>query len=239
MPQYGFFFDESRCTVCHTCEVACREVRHLPEVGVKWMRVYEWETGRFPDLRVRRAALACLHCADPPCLSACPQGAIVKESRYGAVLLDSQRCGSCDRECVDACPWGSPQFAGDAAGSPMTKCDLCLGRLEQGERPVCVQACPMRALDFDDMVNLHARYGDQGSIHGVPDGVEHGPSWVVKEAQAKTARLPYPIEEALALLGVPDYPLPDDEIPLGLARSPDFAARSIAERAAATADHYT
>jgi Fe-S-cluster-containing dehydrogenase component len=39
----------------------------------------------------------------------------------------------------------------------MQKCNLCLERLEQGKRPVCVATCPGEALDFGSMEDLEAK----------------------------------------------------------------------------------
>ena len=37
-----------------------------------------------------------------------------------------------------------------------------------GENPACVDACPMRALDFGEIGELRAKYGDAGSIEPFP-----------------------------------------------------------------------
>ncbi len=41
----------------------------------------------------------------------------------------------------------------------MTKCTLCVHRLDEGLAPSCVSACPMRALDFGTREELEARHG--------------------------------------------------------------------------------
>ena len=40
------------------------------------------------------------------------------------------------------------------------KCDMCFDRLEQGKKPICVDACPTRALDSGPIDELLAKYGD-------------------------------------------------------------------------------
>ena len=42
----------------------------------------------------------------------------------------------------------------------MQKCDLCLDRWVEGKKPICVEACPMRAMDAGPVDELKARYGD-------------------------------------------------------------------------------
>ena len=61
-----------------------------------------------------------------------------------------------DRE---ACPYNPPQF-GAEEGAKMQKCDLCLSRWEESKKPICVDACPVRALDAGPIDELAARYGD-------------------------------------------------------------------------------
>ncbi|GAI11636.1 unnamed protein product, partial [marine sediment metagenome] len=52
MTQYGFFIDLSRCTGCNSCTVSCMQWHDIPPGTVKWMRVYQWETGIFPNTRL-------------------------------------------------------------------------------------------------------------------------------------------------------------------------------------------
>ena len=40
------------------------------------------------------------------------------------------------------------------------KCDLCADRVAQGEQPICVEACPLRALDFGEISELREKYGE-------------------------------------------------------------------------------
>lgn len=39
----------------------------------------------------------------------------------------------------------------------MQKCNLCLERLQQGKKPICVATCPGEALDFGSMEDLAAK----------------------------------------------------------------------------------
>ena len=40
------------------------------------------------------------------------------------------------------------------------KCDSCKALRDQGMNPVCVDACPMRALEFGDIDELKKAHGD-------------------------------------------------------------------------------
>ena len=42
----------------------------------------------------------------------------------------------------------------------MQKCKYCWERIEDGNSPVCVSACPVRALDYGDIDNLQRKYPD-------------------------------------------------------------------------------
>ena len=62
----------------------------------------------------------------------------------------------------------------------MGKCDLCVDYVDQGKNPSCVDACPMRALDFGDYGELVEKYGSSDHIYPLPDDSITGPSLVVK-----------------------------------------------------------
>lgn len=45
-------------------------------------------------------------------------------------------------------------------------CDLCTSLRNEGEAPVCVAACPMRALEFGDMDELKAKHANEELADG-------------------------------------------------------------------------
>lgn len=159
MPQYGFLIDLSRCTGCNACVVACKQWHQIEPGPVKWIRVYQWEKANFPDIDLRVLPIMCFHCERPLCAEACPNNAISKESTFGAVLVDPDKCTG-QRKCWDACPFGTPQFHSDAPGERMTKCNMCIDRLERGLHPICVLSCSLRALEFGPLDELVTRYCD-------------------------------------------------------------------------------
>jgi anaerobic dimethyl sulfoxide reductase subunit B (iron-sulfur subunit) len=205
MSQYGFFFDQSRCTNCHACTVACRDWNDIQPGPVKWMRVFRWETGSFPNVRLHVLALPCVHCGEPACLRACPYEAIYKEDKYGAVLIDYEKCGAARekedcRKCWEACPYGVPQFQHDGAGESASMCTMCIDRLEQGMQPVCAEACRARAIDFGEMEGLRKKYGDLQVLEGMPDCRQADPCIVFKPHDEREEIISYPVEKALELL---------------------------------------
>jgi len=204
--QYGFFFDQSRCTGCQTCSVACKSYHELPLGPLKYLRVYQYEKGSFPDVRLHLQWIPCYHCQSPACAEACPAEAIHKEARFGAVLIDSQKCNGC-RLCYDACPYGAPVFESDDPTCKAHKCTLCFDRLQQGEKPVCVLACPLRALDFGPLTDLMKTYGRLQDLEDLPDSRTTKPSVVFKARREKRRLVPYDPEKALRLFMRRD-PLP-------------------------------
>jgi anaerobic dimethyl sulfoxide reductase subunit B (iron-sulfur subunit) len=206
MSQFGFFFDQSRCTGCQTCAVACKNWNGLPPGPLKYLRIYEYEKGSFPDLRVHIQWVPCYHCEKPLCAENCPSGALHKENTYGAVLLDSELCNGC-RACWDACPYGAPVFESDEPGVKAQKCDMCIDRLEMGDQPICVLSCPNRALDFGRLETLIERYGNRRDIEDMPSGQVTSPAVIFKPHSEKRLLVAYDNERALRLMMKRD-PLP-------------------------------
>ena len=159
MTQYGFMFDMNRCYACQACSIACKDWHGIEPGAEKFMTVYEWEEGTFPNIRLHSLAFPCAHCEDPACLKVCESGAIYKEDEFGAVLVDQDKCTGC-RKCYSACPYGAPRFATDEPTCKMSKCDMCIDRLAEGKQPACTQSCPLRAFDFGPIDELIEKYGD-------------------------------------------------------------------------------
>jgi anaerobic dimethyl sulfoxide reductase subunit B (iron-sulfur subunit) len=184
MTPYGFFFDQSRCIGCNACVISCKQWHNIPPGPVKWMRVYQWEKGAFPDLRLHLLAIPCYHCENPVCIKACPHRAIIKEKKYGAVLVDDKKCRG-SRKCWNACPYGAPQYEGDGPGYTMSKCTMCFDRLEEGLKPICVLSCSMRALEFGPLVELRGKYGQLRQLQDMPDGSVTRPAVIFRSISPK------------------------------------------------------
>lgn len=181
--QYGFFVDLTRCIGCHTCVVACKDWNNRG-AGPGWREVKTFETGKFPNLTVCNLSLACNHCADPACVKACPAGAYSKREQDGAVLHNPAKCLGC-RLCTWACPYGAPKY--DPTTKRTGKCDMCAARLDAGEQPVCVEACPMRALVFGPLAELKQKYGGTDRIKFTASPDITGPSVLYKPKPGSAA----------------------------------------------------
>lgn len=165
--QIGFYFDQTRCSNCLACMVACKDWHDIQAGPVFYRRVTTIEEGQYPDVRVRFLSTACHHCLEAPCVENCPNEAIVKRHTDGIVVVRPERClGLSDCGiCKEACPYGVPQF-GPEPDSVMQKCDLCLDRWAEGKKPICVDACTMRALDAGPLEALESKYDTVKSTTG-------------------------------------------------------------------------
>lgn len=179
MTQHGFYFDQSLCSGCNACTVACKNWHKLPPGPLKYLKLYEYEKGSFPNVRVHFQWVPCYHCEAPVCVDACPTGAIYKEPKYGAVLIDEDKCDGC-RLCYEACPYGAPVFESDETGAKARKCTMCIDRLESGERPMCTMSCPTHALDFGPLESLITKYGSTRDIEDMPGSAATRPAVVFK-----------------------------------------------------------
>ncbi|MFH2092301.1 MAG: 4Fe-4S dicluster domain-containing protein [Pseudomonadota bacterium] len=104
--------------------------------------------GETIDLTIPRR---CMHCENPPCVKLCPWGA-AKLEENGLSRIDPDLCLG-GAKCKTVCPWDIPQrqtgvglyrdllpaFAGNGV---MYKCNRCYERLEAGQIPACIEACP-------------------------------------------------------------------------------------------------
>jgi DMSO reductase iron-sulfur subunit len=142
--QHGFYFTADNCISCHACESACSEKNDLP-AHLAFRSVGYVEGGTYPEYTRLNISMACNHCDDPVCLKGCPTRAYTKFAEYGAVLQDPDICFGCGY-CTWVCPYNAPQL--DTSAGHVSKCNMCVDRLEVGLKPACVSACLAGALDF-------------------------------------------------------------------------------------------
>ncbi|MBI5719919.1 MAG: dimethyl sulfoxide reductase anchor subunit [Burkholderiales bacterium] len=142
--QHGFYFTADNCIGCHACEAACSEKNENPP-HLAFRSVGYLEGGSWPDFKRLNISMACNHCDDPVCLKGCPTRAYTKHAEYGAVLQDPDTCFGCGY-CTWVCPYNAPQL--DPVKGQVSKCNMCVDRLEVGLKPACVAACVGNALDF-------------------------------------------------------------------------------------------
>ncbi|MCK5895610.1 MAG: dimethyl sulfoxide reductase anchor subunit [Cocleimonas sp.] len=147
--QHGFYFNADNCIGCHACEAACSEKNDVPS-HLAFRSVGFVEGGTYPNYQRLNISMACNHCDDPVCLKGCPTRAYTKFAEYGAVLQDPDICFGCGY-CTWVCPYNAPQL--DPIEGTVSKCNMCVDRLEVGLKPACVSACLGNALDFGVIEN--------------------------------------------------------------------------------------
>lgn len=151
--------DVTRCTGCERCVTACVAANELdPRLAERdrtvardglsanrLLHIAQVADGRF-------ARRSCLHCVEPSCVSACLVGGMTKTPE-GPVVYDPDKCIGC-RYCMLACPFHIPRYEWDEKLPFVTKCMMCVGRLQDGGVPACVEACPHDVLTFGEREEL-------------------------------------------------------------------------------------
>ncbi len=163
--QHGFYFNADNCIACHACEAACSEKNDNP-AHIAFRSVGFVEGGTYPSYQRINISMACNHCDNPVCLKGCPTRAYTKFAEYGAVLQDPDICFGCGY-CTWVCPYNAPQL--DPVEGQVTKCNMCVDRLEVGLKPACAAACLGKALDFGVIENIpEGRTQAKTEIPGFP-----------------------------------------------------------------------
>ena len=111
MGQKGFYFDQTRCTGCRTCSVACSDLHnYAPDIVLR--RVIEFEGGTWKvntngtctqNVFAYYTSIGCNECENPVCVKACPTGAHHKRTEDGLVVIDTEKCIGCGA-CENLCP---------------------------------------------------------------------------------------------------------------------------------------
>jgi Fe-S-cluster-containing dehydrogenase component/DMSO reductase anchor subunit len=129
--------------------------------------VGEVEGGTFPNTQRLHLSMGCNHCVDPACMKGCPTRAYTKDEKTGIVLHDANVCIGCEY-CIWNCPYSVPVF--NEERGVVGKCDMCYGRLTEGDKPACVNACPSEALSIEivDIAAWKREYAASANAPGLP-----------------------------------------------------------------------
>ena len=151
----GVLCDTTRCIGCRNCERACAQANRLPPpapvpadgsrrdtTDAQFTVVNPYETSR-GRVFVKKQ---CMHCWQPACASACLTKAMYK-TEMGAVIWREGKCMGC-RYCMVSCPFTIPRYEYGSTNPRVRKCTMCAERIAAGEKPACVEACPVDALMF-------------------------------------------------------------------------------------------
>ena len=91
-------------------------------------------------------ALICRKCEEGTCVLACPREALERQES-GILKRYNMRCTQC-RSCSYACPFGT--IPPDMVPYRTSMCDYCIGRLKNGDAPLCVQTCSDGAIRYGE-----------------------------------------------------------------------------------------
>lgn len=181
MGRLGFYFNQDNCIGCRTCQIACKDRNNLMP-GELFRKVQTFETGAYPASGLYHYSGACNHCADAKCVKGCPTGAMYYAAD-GTVQHDDDKCIGC-QYCSWNCPYGAPQFLEEYG--IVKKCDSCKELRDGGDNPVCVDACPMRVLEFGDLDKLiekHVAEKSTNNLSILPNSSITRPSLLIKPRQ--------------------------------------------------------
>ncbi|MDR0513903.1 MAG: 4Fe-4S dicluster domain-containing protein [Coriobacteriaceae bacterium] len=149
--RYGMLIDLSLCVGCNACVVACKLENDTP-LGKFNTWVESWDAGVYPQVARANLPKLCNHCADAPCVDACPYEATFADEA-GIVVVDKEKCIGCGT-CVSICPYGARYV--DKEAQKCGKCTYCYGRSTNGLLPVCVASCITHARVFGDLDDPHS-----------------------------------------------------------------------------------
>lgn len=126
----------NNCVGCRLCEMVCSLV-HDQECSTSKSRIRILRDEEFGNNLVS----VCMQCEEAHCLKSCAFDAISRDSKTGAVLIDTNICNGC-QACLVVCPVNGVFF--DHEKDKAFKCDLC------GGDPECVKFCSRSALTLKE-----------------------------------------------------------------------------------------
>jgi len=182
--RWGMLIDTNKCAKgCDDCVSACQqehgwgsgsedEKNSDQEQKAQWVRIVKVRDNS--TKHETRIPMMCQHCEFPPCADVCPTGASFKRAD-GIVLVDKHRCIGC-RYCMMACPYKARSYIHESlhdqkAHTPRGKgtvesCNFCVHRVDNDEKPACVEKCQRGAMIFGDLHDPDSKISMQLKKYG-------------------------------------------------------------------------
>lgn len=126
--------DLDTCSQCDECGMLCSYIQHPKNNGITSLR----EFAHF--------AVVCRRCDDAPCVNSCPWEALEMQPT-NMLKRYMMRCTSC-KSCSRGCPFGV--IYPETIPFVISRCDYCLGRLSEGESPICLQSCSHGGIKYGE-----------------------------------------------------------------------------------------
>ncbi len=130
-----------------------------------------YEADLVPEPNYYYMPVQCQQCRKAPCVKVCPIKATWHE-KDGLVVIDYNWCIGC-KYCMSACPYFGRRFNRGVTQIPkdeintnvhylgnrprprnvVEKCTFCIQRSREGKYPACVEACPVGARKFGNLLD--------------------------------------------------------------------------------------
>ena len=187
--RYAFYFDQTRCMSCNSCSVSCKDWNQVNPGPVRWRKVDTYKADGGPSVAKKKYII--------PNRDMFIELLDYVNNVVFKNYVDRSKCIGLQL-CITACPFAAPHIADDkqepeqkaswTIAHPMQKCDMCMSRVEKGEKPVCVASCVGHALDFGDFETLKSKYRDAVQLNSsdfpyayANNTTETGPSMLIKK----------------------------------------------------------
>jgi len=109
----------ARCIGCYSCMMACARTWY-DTISLKNSRINIQTSG---GIETPYAQIVCHACIDPPCMRACPLGALSKR-KGGGVNLNADICDGCGN-CIESCLMGAIHLDAEKKAVICKHCGVC------------------------------------------------------------------------------------------------------------------